>query len=537
MSDMPLQTHLLRRGSTYYFRAKVPVDLQPYWGKREEKYSLKTKDPALARRLVRQAAVDFDEKCERLRADLRRRNGEGPIQPITDPLIQAICSLWRQQVLAGDERARAEGMSPEEDDDQRAARQRTSEALKQTLGRSRLDQIEGVLDKFLYLNHLAIRKDPEPYRRLLYRFLQTVTETANQQSQRDAGEVIWTPPVRDIQWPGRSAAERGLSLQAAFEDWKAFDPNRPARTLSDVERVIGEFKDMVSDKPMQAIERTEVIAYRDRCIQKGLSSKTVEKRMALLCALFNVALDNGKLQHNPAQRVTVPRNTGRSRKAFDLDDLKCIFGSPLYTEGLRLGRKTGEAGVWIPLLSLYQGCREEELAQLRVADVACIDGIDCLIIDDNTDEGAEEGTKRLKNRASRRRLPLHPVVIEAGFLDYVATMREQGHNRVFPTLKADADGKYASAFSKAFMAYLRKKLTITDKSKVFHSFRHCFRSACREAGLDEEMADALMGHSHGQRTGRSYGEGFSLPRLHQAVCKLEYPGLVIQTPISSPRRR
>ncbi len=27
MSDMSLQNHLLRRHSTYYFRAKIPVDL------------------------------------------------------------------------------------------------------------------------------------------------------------------------------------------------------------------------------------------------------------------------------------------------------------------------------------------------------------------------------------------------------------------------------------------------------------------------------------------------------------------------------
>ena len=100
MSEMPLQTHLLRRGSTYYFRAKVPVDLQPDLGKREEKYSLKTKDPAEAKRLAHRASVEFDEKCERIRAELEGRDLDStPAQAITDDLIQETCALWRQHDL------------------------------------------------------------------------------------------------------------------------------------------------------------------------------------------------------------------------------------------------------------------------------------------------------------------------------------------------------------------------------------------------------------------------------------------------------
>lgn len=45
MSEMYNQTHLFKRNSTCYFRAKIPVDLQHLLGKTEEKFSLKTKDP------------------------------------------------------------------------------------------------------------------------------------------------------------------------------------------------------------------------------------------------------------------------------------------------------------------------------------------------------------------------------------------------------------------------------------------------------------------------------------------------------------
>ena len=75
MSDISLQPHLFRRNSTYYFRAKIPPDLQPFLGRCEEKFSLKTKNPREARRLVRPASADFEWCCERLRAETEARRG------------------------------------------------------------------------------------------------------------------------------------------------------------------------------------------------------------------------------------------------------------------------------------------------------------------------------------------------------------------------------------------------------------------------------------------------------------------------------
>jgi hypothetical protein len=43
--DVPRHTRLHRRGSAYYLRAKVPVDLQKTIGKKELKWFLKTSDP------------------------------------------------------------------------------------------------------------------------------------------------------------------------------------------------------------------------------------------------------------------------------------------------------------------------------------------------------------------------------------------------------------------------------------------------------------------------------------------------------------
>ncbi len=53
LEKMPGHPRLYRRGATYYHRAAVPKDIMDSYPKREETFSLKTKDHAEAIRRVR----------------------------------------------------------------------------------------------------------------------------------------------------------------------------------------------------------------------------------------------------------------------------------------------------------------------------------------------------------------------------------------------------------------------------------------------------------------------------------------------------
>lgn len=77
--------------------------------------------------------------------------------------------------------------------------------------------------------------------------------------------------------------------------------------------------------------------------------------------------------------------------------------------------------------------------------------------------------------------------------------------------------------SKWFGRYLRETCDIRDANKVFHSFRHSFKRMTRDAGLPEEVHDALTGHSSGGGIGRQYGRGFSLEPLFRAVDQVSAP--------------
>jgi hypothetical protein len=99
-------------------------------------------------------------------------------------------------------------------------------------------------------------------------------------------------------------------------------------------------------------------------------------------------------------------------------------------------------------------------------------------------------------------------------------------------------GGFGEAFSKWFGRY-KRDLGIDNPSSVFHSFRHGFKDALRAAGVNEDVNDALTGHSGGNAVARGYGwkdmvRRFGFPTLYAAVEKVRYPSLDLTALLWAP---
>ena len=103
-----------------------------------------------------------------------------------------------------------------------------------------------------------------------------------------------------------------------------------------------------------------------------------------------------------------------------------------------------------------------------------------------------------------------------GFGDYVASLPA---GPLFPTVRLDGQGRLANTASHILNPWLRE-IGITDPRKVFHSWRHTFKTMCR-GRIEEEIHDALTGHSGGS-IGRDYGD-YPMGVLRAAVEKLPDP--------------
>ena len=191
--------------------------------------------------------------------------------------------------------------------------------------------------------------------------------------------------------------------------------------------------------------------------------------------------------------------TGEERYLpFTRNEIQGIFDPVRY-----LRATTGDAEFfWSPLLALFTGARQGEIAQLTLGKIRNEDGVDFIRIDD-----------RVKTENSGRRVPISDTLVDLGFLNYVDHVRKlavdvlgiepkkvpllplfpmQTRGRTFET----NPGKRVSAF---FARYLdNEELGIKEEEKhrkVFHSFRHSFVSALEALEVHETQIQLLVGHA------------------------------------------
>lgn len=301
--------------------------------------------------------------------------------------------------------------------------------------------------------------------------------------------------------------------------WLKSTRSKRQTTIDAYTRTLQDFAAFVEHKPLTEISRRDVVAYRDAALLEGKSAVTANSRVGILRTFFRGGQNYELIADNPAADIRSHIvHERKSRVSFIADDLTKIFNCGIYIAQYRPVSGGKEAAYWLPLLALFTGARVEELAQLLVRDVREVEGLGHFI---NISDEAPHA--HLKNSSSRRRIPIHGILIACGFLDYVVRQPKSG--MLFPDLKPNHRGKYGGYFSYFFSNYLRQKIGITDERKVFHSFRHTFKDACRKVGIEEAVHDALTGHSHAS-AGRSYGnDQYPLEPLFEAIARYEIADL------------
>ena len=105
---MKNQTNVVNRpgSDVYYYRARIPTDLQQHFGKAERCVSLRTKD----KRLANQKATVIQLKLDQEYAHLRAMQSATPTQDISNDELERIALIWSTELLEEDETDRLEGL-------------------------------------------------------------------------------------------------------------------------------------------------------------------------------------------------------------------------------------------------------------------------------------------------------------------------------------------------------------------------------------------------------------------------------------------
>jgi len=256
----------------------------------------------------------------------------------------------------------------------------------------------------------------------------------------------------------------------------------------------------------------------------GASDTTIRDHIGQLASFFAFCkarryMDEG----SPLAKRVAGATSGTSndlRDPFDEADLARIFDPTLYET-----RKLPHT-FWPPLVALFTGARCNEIAQLYLDD----------IVNDDREHperwrfmiriGRGRTDQRLKNQFSNRSIPMHPQLIELGFLHYLDDVRSLGFERVFPSLRWTAAAGYGDTVSDMFSAYLRGKVKISAPRKVFHSFRHYFCTQAKNF-TDEERQRVLdlTGHAREGEFDLTYARELFYENKMRILMKISMPAI------------
>jgi integrase len=217
-------------------------------------------------------------------------------------------------------------------------------------------------------------------------------------------------------------------------------------------KTVREFREALQQMPLRRVGSLrratlpELVEWsREHPEAPKVSSATVNKLLGATQAVAVWARNNGLIADeipwaDPFSHMRL-EEAEPGREPWEPAELRVLFGSPVFTEGVRPKAGGGDAAFWLPLLGVFTGARLGELAPLTAADVVKDEatGIPTISIVEDAEYG-----KRLKTRSSRRVVPVHPELVRLGFLDFVEkAKRERGHDaRLFPLLSPGPRGGF-----------------------------------------------------------------------------------------------
>ena len=365
----------------------------------------------------------------------------------------------------------------------------------------------------------------------------------------DHARLLETLSKMEVVLPGLPAVSRTLaaptgpllhaSAQLFLQQFEA--SNRAPATLLETQHSVTLFCDLTDDMPLAEVGPEQVDGFREalnhwpprarvlpgykglsarQIVAKakkngggGLAIRTFDKHFDRLRTFFNWAVQRRQMPHNPLAGLRLQRTADKytpKRRGFRPDELAKLFeparrlrlcaADPLY--------------FWVPVFGLFLGARLREVAQLLVTDLDEVAGVWGVHI-------TPESTKSVKNRQSRRFVPLPERLLALGVLDYRADVKALGHSDLFPGGSVKAKNGPGDRLGKWFnRTLLRVSCGIEDPEVSFHSTRHNFLTAGDRLGFTEAQVGALTGHAAKSVQARHYIDAATVPERKERIDRI-----------------
>lgn len=515
---MPKHPRLMKRGNVFYHRASIPEDIRATYGKSEETYSLRTRDPREALRRVRIEAAKVDALFQAHRDERARLNAPA-LDALSEEQVKTLADVVYAKILAEDESERLKGFEEQDFDLYASDIDGVDEAARAAYARGTIPGfIPALFEETVKALNVNWRlKDGSSTWPVISRaFLAATIKATAAKRQRQAGDIVGTPEI-DVK-ALRVTAKTAQTISGLYEIWKRdhVAEGRAAKTVATNKQQVDTFIKFLGHDDAQRVSHGDIAAFCDYLRhERNLSAKTVNgKYLATIRTIYRLGREKAAISEDPtaSARVRVPKKVQERPKGFTDDEANAILAAAM-DDSAKLGRMAPHNKLairWVPWICAYTGARAGEVSQLRKEDFHREYGFDYIVIT------PEAGS--VKN-GQYRKAPLHPHLIEMGLLDFVKNHRG-GPLFYVPNTRSKANGHKTSDNARAKVGdWVRDVVRVTDtRIQPNHAWRHRFKTVARDVDMPQRYMDAIQGHDDGSASS-DYGEN-TMKALYREIQKL-----------------
>ncbi|MHA6689562.1 DUF6538 domain-containing protein [Devosia sp. A449] len=500
----------------FWLRRRVPADLVSLLGRREEKISLRTRDPSEAKAAYFQVSSKIEARWANLRKGARRishKEAMGIAGEFYRELVAAhedepgdpklvLGRLLADQVAAGTPGIRIISSG-------------NPELTAKMLGRLKSQNQAGVER---YLQDRGELVDADSLERIINAVNGSIVQGREQILRYAHGDYRADPDADRFPDPlpiGASTVVEGKSadffnLKSIYEKF-ADEAKHAASSRKKWRAIIAQVAVEIPD--IRELTDLWVVGWKDQLVARGLSARSVQfGYLAALRSTCGWAVTNKRIAKNPVDGITIKVTKSKKErpKGYSDDEAKFVLRLTLKPMEGRHSSETKAARRWVPWLCSYTGARVGEIAQLRKQDIQQKDGVWLLWIT------PEAGTVKDGNS---RLVAVHPHLIEQGFLDFVRSSRSG------PLFYSDArkrggtvENPTSKKVGERLAAWIREEGFTDKRVAPNHAWRHRFKTLSRRHDLDAGARDYMQGHAAASE-GEEYGE-FEPAVLYGEISKL-----------------
>jgi integrase len=478
------------RSGMYWFRKAIPDDLRRILGKREEKFSLRTKNPGEAQALHAKRAAEIAEKWARLR---------GSAKPDHADLFGLAGEFYRDMLAKNQRNPGGAGQWLAEIEKYRRAHSSPLTGFYDVIRQNREFRYGPDARKFLADRGYVL--DQAQFTTFVKAFADASKLGAEQLLKNAQGD--YSSDERAQPFPKFEPRKVGPELDL-WAMWDKYSPRLKPATRKRWRSVMRAVEKRFG-RDLANLSFEGLVSWRDEMVAQNLHPTTIsEVYLAAVRWILNRCVRDRKLLANVAFGIEVEKsNVPKLRdREFTMEEVRLILQATLKAPSPLMSKENAAARRWIPWILAYTGARLNEITQARQSDVKPeVNPDDRTEVIWMLDITPEAGTVKT---GMARKVPLHPHLIDQGFLNYVQT-------RVGLPLFYDPKRARKKSEENPYYKKVGERLGewvhsvgIAKEVQPSHAWRHLFKSVGRYARIPEDILDALQGHKP-RGEGAKYG--------------------------------